>query len=74
MEKLFNKPSWLKPEINEFIYYPHILILIFVAGSVMKFIFNFDSLIIAVNWIVILKLLVALTIGDMAAHTILKLN
>lgn len=74
MEKIFRKPGWLKPEINEFIYYPHIIILMLVAGAIMKFIFNYDSIPLVITFSLMIKLLVSLTMGDLFAHTILKLN
>jgi hypothetical protein len=80
--KLFNKPKWLKPEINEVKYYVHVLVISAVvllilenrealmsmnlsALHLMGTMFNVSS----VLWSIPL-----ITLGDIVAHTILKLD
>lgn len=62
---LFKKPKWLKPEINEPIYYVHIAVILGVVYGLMQ-LFNPGN-----NLLIYGLYLVA---GDMVAHTILKLN
>lgn len=68
--KLFNKPNWLKPEINEPIYYLHLGIIAFVVLGILQLYFGGDMLSIK-NVLVSVPLLL---IGDTLAHSILKLN
>ncbi len=68
--KLFKKPKWLKPEINELIYWVHILILAVVVTQVMSW-FGYC---LGFEWLLILKLGLAIALADVIAHTILKLD
>lgn len=68
--KLFNKPKWLKPEINEPIYYVHVAIIAVIVLGILKFTVDGDMLTIKnVLWSIPL-----ITAGDIVAHTLLKLN
>lgn len=75
--ELFKKPSWLKPEINEPIYWLHLVILAFVALWIIdcfftkSFVLSFDDMFNLKN---ILYSVPALAAGDIVAHTVLKLN
>lgn len=68
--KLFNKPAWLKPEINEPIYYVHVGILAAVTLGILQLWQGGDMFTIQ-NVLISIPLLTA---GDIVAHTILKLN
>ena len=68
--KLFKKPKWLKPEINEPKYWIHILILAVVVTQIMSWFGYCSSLQIEL----ILKLGLAIVIADIIAHTLLKLD
>jgi hypothetical protein len=68
--KLFNKPKWLKPEIDEPIYYLHLVILAFVVLGLLQLWKGGDMLSLK-NVIISIPFL---TLGDLAAHTILKLD
>ena len=70
MKKIFNKPKWLKPEINEPIYYAHLAVIAVVLLGVLQYFQGGDVLIIN-N---ILLLIPLLLLGDVLAHTILRLN
>jgi hypothetical protein len=74
MKDLFKKPDYLKPEINQAIYYPHILILLFVAGFIMSRVFGYTSIPLEISAGMIVKLVVALTAGDVVAHSLLLLD
>jgi len=68
--KMFKKPRWLKPEIDEPKYYLHVLILVLVVyGLVNYFVepmeITFNNVILGILF---------LTIADVIAHTILKLD
>jgi hypothetical protein len=68
--KLFNKPAFLKPEINEPIYYLHLLMVAVVVLGILQYFKGGEMLTIKnVLWSIPLLL-----IGDAIAHTILKLN
>ena len=68
--KLFKKPPWLKPEINEPIYYVHIVIIAVVVLGILQYTAGGEMLTIKnVLWSIPL-----LTLGDLLAHTILKLD
>lgn len=68
--KLFSKPNWIKPEINEPIYYFHIIIIAVVVLGLLQYFLKGEMLTIKnVLWSIPL-----LTFGDFFAHTILKLN
>jgi len=70
MKKLFNKPRWLKPEINEPIYYVHLLVIAVVVLWILQYLTGGEMLTIK-NVLYSIPLLL---IGDVVAHTILKLN
>lgn len=62
--------KWLKPEIDEPIYYLHVLILAVVTLFLLKQFTGQDMLTIKnVLWSVPM-----ITLGDVVAHTILKLD
>lgn len=68
--KLFQKPSWLKPEINEPIYYVHVAIIaVVVLGSLQ--IWKGGQMLTITNTLLSIPLI---TLGDIVAHTVLKLN
>lgn len=68
--KLFNKPNWLKPEINEPKYWLHLVILATVVLAILQYFQGGDMLNVKnVLWSVPL-----LAAGDLVAHTLLKLN
>ncbi len=68
--KLFKKPKWLRPEINELKYWVHILILAVVLTQIMSW-FGYC---VGLQWLLILKLGLAIAVGDIIAHTLLKLD
>jgi len=68
--KLFNKPKWLKPEINEPVYYLHLAVLATVVLGILQY-FTGGEILTFKN---ILYSILLLLIGDMISHTILKLN
>lgn len=68
--KLFNKPKWLKPEVDKPIYYLHVLILASVVLGILQIWKGGEMFTLRnVLWSVPL-----LTIGDIIAHTLLKLD
>jgi hypothetical protein len=68
--KLFKKPNWLKPEINEPIYYVHLAVIAIVVLGCLQLLFGGEMLTIK-NILLSIPLLL---LGDTVAHTILKLN
>ncbi len=68
--KLFSKPKWLKPEINELNYYIHILILAVVVIQILSW-FGYCA---GLQLELILKLGLAIIVGDIIAHSLLKMN
>ena len=68
--KLFNKPSWLKPEINEPIYYLHLAIIAVIVLGILQCFLGGEMLTFK-NVIYSIPLLL---IGDLIAHSLLKLN
>ena len=60
----------LRPEINEPKYYVHIVIIAIIVLFILKYVFNYDML----NFEFIWKISIAIIIGDLFAHTILKLE
>lgn len=68
--ELFKKPAWLKPELNEPIYWLHLLILSTVALWALNFILNQDMF----SWKNVFVSIPFLALGDGIAHTILKLD
>lgn len=67
---LFKKPRWLKPEINEPLYYVHIAVIVVVGLYLLKTFFAHDMFNFDMGW----KLGAVLIAGDIVAHTILKLD
>ena len=68
--ELFKKPDWLKPEINEPIYFLHVGIIAFIVLAILQFFKGGDMLtVVNVLWSIPL-----ITLGDITAHTILKLD
>lgn len=68
--KLFNKPKFLKPEINEVKYYIHLVILATVTLGILQYFTGGDMLTIKnVLWSIPLLL-----ISDTIAHTILRMD
>jgi hypothetical protein len=80
--KLFNKPKWLRPEIDESKYYVHTLILAAVALLILENLgaitsFNFSSLHLFGTMFNIKNILISipiLTLADVVAHTATGLN
>lgn len=70
MKKLFKKPKWLLPEINELKYWIHILILSVVVTQILIWLGDFDVFKLSF----IIKLGLAIASADVIAHTLLKLN
>lgn len=68
--KLFNKPNWLKPELNEPLYWLHLVILATVALAILQYFFGGNMF---TFWNVI-KSVPILAVGDTAAHSILQLD
>ena len=68
--KLFKKPKWLKPELDEPIYYLHLIILAVVVLGILQLWQGGDMLTIKT----VLISIPLLAIGDAIAHTILKLD
>lgn len=68
--KLFKKPAWLRPEINELNYWLHLLILAFVVLSLLQLFVGGDMLSV---WNVLWSIPL-LAVGDLIAHTVLKLD
>ena len=67
---LFKKPNWLKPEINEPIYYLHLAIIAVITLSVLQY-FQGGEMLTVKNVLWSIPLLLA---GDLVAHTILRMN
>lgn len=63
--KLFKKPKWLKPELDQPIYYVHIGIILAVMYGLMQFYDPMNRI-----WIYGLYLIIA----DGVAHTVLKMD
>lgn len=63
--KLFNKPKWLKPEINELVYWVHLGVLLGVVYLLMNWHNPEKNFLI---WMIYLGL------GDITAHTVLGLD
>lgn len=68
--KLFNKPAWLKPELNEVKYWIHLVILSAVTLGILQLIYQGNMLSVK-N---ILMSVPILAIGDTIAHTTLQMN
>lgn len=69
--KLFNKPKWLKPEINEPLYWVHLIIIAIVVLGILQFVLGFGNMLTITNVLISIPLLL---VGDMIAHSVLKLN
>lgn len=68
--KLFNKPNWLRPEINEPKYYLHVGIIAVAVLGILQYFTGGEMLTVKnVLWSIPL-----LTIGDIIAHSVLKMN
>lgn len=68
--KLFNKPKWLKPELEEPKYWLHLLILSAVVLALLQYFLGGDMFTIK-N---VLMSVPFLAVGDTVAHTVLKLD
>ena len=68
--KLFNKPKFLKPEVNEPIYYLHVAIIAIVVLGVLQY-FKGGEMLTLMN---VLWSIPLITLGDILAHTILGIN
>lgn len=75
---LFRKPSWLKPEINEFVYWVHLGILAAFALGILQILSNYNILSNSgVDMFTLKNVLLSipiLAISDIFAHTTLGLN
>jgi hypothetical protein len=68
--KLFNKPNWLKPELNEPKYWLHLLVIAGVVLGLLQYFTGGEMLTLKnVLWSIPL-----LAIGDLVAHTLLQLD
>lgn len=67
--KLFKKPQWLKPELNETTYWVHVLLIAVTFYTIMNVVFSFNFVPSDMFFIVI-----AFTIGDIIAHTLLEFD
>lgn len=68
--KLFNKPKWLKPELNDPVYWIHLVILSAVVLGLLQLwkggeMFTIKNVLMSVP---------LLAIGDLVAHTVLGLD
>jgi len=70
MKKLFKKPDWLKPEVNEFNYWLHLLIIVFI----IFYLFSRFIVSIEINVTNVLLGITILAVGDIIAHTVLRLD
>jgi hypothetical protein len=68
--KLFKKPRWLKPEIDETKYYIHLGVIALVVLGTLQY-FTGGEMLTLKN---ILYSIPLLLLGDVVAHTILKLE
>jgi len=66
--------KWLKPELDEPKYYFHVLILIVSFVLIMKYVFGYSSIPTDITFDLIWKGMVALTISDGIAHTLLQMD
>jgi amino acid transporter len=69
---LFKKPDWLRPEINEPKYWLHLVIIAVVVLAILQYILHYGGEMLTIKNVLISVPLILL--GDMVAHTILKLN
>jgi hypothetical protein len=68
--KMFNKPNWVKPEINEPKYWLHLGIIAFIILGILQ-LWKGGQMLTLNNWLVSIPLI---GVGDFFAHTILKLD
>ena len=68
--KMFKKPDYLKPEINDPMYYVHLVILATVVLGILQ-LWKGGNMLTLMNVIISIPLLLA---GDVAAHSILGIN
>jgi hypothetical protein len=67
---MFNKPNWLKPEINEFKYWIHLAVIAVVVLGILQYFQGGNMLTIKnVLWSIPL-----IGLGDVVAHSILGLD
>lgn len=69
--KLFNKPKWLKPELNEPKYWLHLVILSTVVLFILQRIYPSSEMLTIKN---VLLSVPILALGDFIAHTSLQLE
>lgn len=67
---MFNKPKWMKPEINEWKYYLHLLIILVVVLGILQYSLG-EHMLTLKNVVLSIPLL---TIGDIVAHSLLQLD
>ena len=68
--KLFKKPEWLKPEINEPKYYLHLAVIAVIVLGILQ-LWKGGSMLTLMNVLLSIPLLL---LGDMVAHTLLKMD
>ena len=68
--KLFRKPKWLKPELNEPKYWLHLVILSVVVLGILQ-LWKGGDMLTVMNVLISVPLLAA---GDLVAHTVLQLD
>lgn len=68
--KLFKKPKWLLPELDEPKYWLHIVILTGIVLLTLKYVFDHDMLNYGMFW----KVAISITIADTIAHSSLGLK
>jgi hypothetical protein len=68
--KLFNKPAWLKPELNEVKYWLHLYVIAFVVLGILQYFQGGEMLTLKNVWLSSWLL----AIGDIISHTVLNLN
>ena len=70
MKRMFKKPKWLRPEVNEFKYWVHLIMLASVVLGLLELLYGGGMFSIK-NVLVSVPLLAA---GDIVAHTVLKMD
>lgn len=71
--KMFDKPNWLRPEINFLDYYLHLIILAVVVFWLLD-IFKIGGGVSMLTVKNVLYSIPLLTAGDLCAHTILQID
>jgi len=71
MKKLFKKPNWLKPEINEPKYLVHIVILALIVQYTLSLFGHDTGALLSIHT---LHFAVSIVFADVIAHTILKID